>query len=85
MKFPAAAGRVFPGFLAGTGRLAMGAAISVSPHYVRPPFYSRLIWRRVADDDLKPSGKAHPPWADTPWADTIVPLVKSAVLKEATP
>ena len=34
----------------------------------------------VADDNLHPSGKVH-----TPWADTNVPLVKSALLKEETP
>ena len=79
MKFLAAIGRVFLGFLASTGRSGMFAAISVS-HCVRPPFYPRLIWRQVADDNLHPSGKVH-----TPWADTIVPLVKSALLIEETP
>ena len=34
----------------------------------------------MADDNLHPFGKVH-----TPWADTIVPLAKSALLKEATP
>ena len=77
MKFLAAIGRVVLGFLASTGRLGMFAAIS---HCVRPPFYPRLIWRQVADDNLHPSGKVH-----TPWADTIVPLVKSALLKDETP
>ena len=48
MKFLAAIGRVFLGFLASTGRLGMFAAISVS-HCVRPPFYPRLIWRQVVD------------------------------------
>ena len=77
MKFLAAIGRVFLGFLASTRRLGMLAAISRS---VPPPFYPRLIWRQVADDNLHPSGKVH-----TPWADTIVPLVKSALLKDETP
>ena len=79
MKFLAAIGRVFLGFLASTGRLGMFAAISVS-HCVRPPFYPRLIWRQVADDNLHRSGKVH-----TPWAHTIVPLAESALLKEKTP
>ncbi len=79
MKFLAAIGRVFLGFVASTGRLGMFAAISVS-HCVRPPFYPRPIWRRVAGDTLHPSGEVH-----TPWADTIVPLVESALLKEETP
>ena len=79
MKFLAAIGRVFLGFLASTARLGMFAAISVS-HCVRPAFYPRLIWRQVADDNLHLSGKVH-----TPWADTIVPLVESALLKEKTP
>ncbi len=79
MKFLAAIGRPIPGFLASTGRLGMFAAISIS-RCVRPPFYPRLIRRQVADDNLHPSGKMH-----TPWADTIVPLVKSALLKEETP
>ena len=77
MKFLAAIGRLVLGFLASTGRLGMFAAIS---HCVRPRFYPRPIRRRVADDDLHPSGKVH-----TPWADTIVPLVESALLKEKTP
>ena len=34
----------------------------------------------MADDNLRPFGKEH-----TPWADTIVPLDKSALLREATP
>ncbi len=76
MKFLAAIGRVFLGFLASTGRLSMFAAISVS-HCERPPFYPRLIWRQAADDNLHPSGKVH-----TPWVDTIVPLAESALLKE---
>ncbi len=79
MKFLATIGRVFLGFLASTARLGMFAAISVS-HCVRPPFYPRLIWRQVADDNPHSSGKMH-----TPWADAIVPLVKSALLKEETP
>ncbi len=79
MKFLAAIGRVFLGFLASTGRLGMFAAISVS-HCVRPPFYPRLIRRQVAGDNLHPSGKVH-----APWAGSIVPLVKSALLKEETP
>ncbi len=79
MNFLAAIGRVFPAFLASTGRLGMFAAISVS-HCVRPPFYPRLIWRQVVDDNLHPSGKVH-----TPWVDTIVPLAESALLKEETP
>ncbi len=79
MKFLAAIGRVFLGFLASTGQFGMVATNSVS-HCVRPPFYPRLIWRQVADDNLHPSGKVH-----TPWADTIVPLVKSALLNEETP
>lgn len=48
MNFIAAIGRVFPAFLAGTGRSRMFAAIAVSPR-VRPPFYPRLIRRRVVD------------------------------------
>ena len=76
MKFLAAVGRVFLGFLASTRRLGMFAAISRS---VPPPFYPRLIWRQVADDNLHPSGNV-----PTPWADTIVPRVKSALLKEQT-
>ncbi len=84
MKFLAAIGRVFLGFLASTGRLGMFAAISVS-HCVRPPFYTRLIWprliwRQVAGDNLHPSGKVY-----APWADTIVPLAELALLKEETP
>ncbi len=79
MKFLAAIGRVFLGFLASTGRLGMFAVISVS-HCVRPPFYRRLIWRQVADDNLHPSGKVY-----TPWAGTIVPLAESALLKDETP
>ncbi len=34
----------------------------------------------VADDNLHPSGKVY-----TPWADIIVPLAESALLKEETP
>ena len=34
----------------------------------------------VAGDYLHPSGKLY-----TPWADTIVPLAESALLKEETP
>ena len=79
MNFLAAIGRVFLAFLASTGRLGIFAAISVS-HCVRPPFYPRLIWRQVVDDNLHPSGKVH-----TPWVDTIVPLAESALLKEETP
>ncbi len=75
MKFLAAIGRVFLGFLASTRRWGMFAAISVS-HCVRPPFYPRLIWRQVANDNLHPSGKVY-----TPWADTIVPLAELALLK----
>ena len=45
-----------------------------------PALFGRLIRRQVADDNLQPSGKAH-----TPGADTIVPLVNSAWLKEETP
>ena len=78
MKCLAAFGRVFLGFLASAGRLGMFAAISVS-RCVRPPFHPRLIWRQMADDNLHPSGNV-----PTPWADTIVPLVKSALLKEKT-
>ncbi len=33
----------------------------------------------AADDNLHPSGKVY-----TPWADTIVPLAESALLKERT-
>ncbi len=33
----------------------------------------------AADDDLHPSEKVY-----TPWADTIVPLTESALLKEET-
>ena len=79
MNFLAVIGRVFLAFLAGTGRLSMFAAISVS-HCVRPPSYLRQTWRQVADDNLHPSGKVH-----TSWVDTIVPLAESALLKEETP
>lgn len=79
MKFPAAIGRVFPGFVASTGRLGLFAAMSVS-HCVTPRYPPRPIWRRVADDNLHPSGNLH-----GPWADTLVPLVKSALLMEETP
>ena len=79
MNFLAAIGRVFLGFRAGTGRLAMFAAISV-PHCVRPPFYPRLIWRQAVDDNLHPLGKVH-----TPWVDTIVPVAESALLEEQIP
>ncbi len=72
-------GRFFLAALETTGRLVLFTGNSVA-HCVRPPFYPRLIGRQVADDNLHPSGKVH-----TPWADTIVPLVKSALLKEETP
>ena len=79
MNFIAAIGRVFPAFLAGTGRSRMFAAIAVSPR-VRPPFYPRLIRWQGADDNLPPSGKVH-----TSWVDTIGPLAEPALLKEKTP
>ncbi len=71
-------GRYSLAFLEIVGGLSLFAGRAVS-HCVRPPFYPRLIWRQVANDNLHPSGKVH-----TPWADTIVPLVKSALLKEET-
>lgn len=48
MTFLAAIGRVFIGFLAATGRLAMFAAVGVS-HVVRPPFYPRLLLRQIVE------------------------------------
>ncbi len=72
-------GRVFPGFLAATGRLVMFLCAAVA-HSVWPPLYPRPIRRRVVDDYLHPSGKVH-----APWVDTIVSLAESAVLKEETP
>lgn len=41
-------GRVFIGFLAGLGRIALFAANTVS-HCVRPPFYPSLIGRQMMD------------------------------------
>jgi phospholipid/cholesterol/gamma-HCH transport system permease protein len=41
-------GRVFIGFLAGLGRIAIFAANTVS-HCVRPPFYPSLIGRQMVD------------------------------------
>ena len=79
MKCPAATGRVFRGFLASTDRLDMFAAMSVC-HSVMPPFSPRPIRRRVAGDNLHSSGNLH-----GPWADTLVPRVKSALLMEETP
>ncbi len=72
-------GRFFLAALEITGRLVLSTGNSAS-HCVRLPFYPRLIWRQVADDNLHPSGKVY-----TPWADTIVPLAEMALLKEETP
>ncbi len=71
-------GRVFLGFLSTTGRLTMFAAATVM-HCFRQPNHRRPIWRRVVDDDPRPSGKVR-----TPWVDTIVPLAESTFLKEET-
>jgi phospholipid/cholesterol/gamma-HCH transport system permease protein len=48
MNFVAGIGRVFLGFLATTGRLAIFTGISVG-HIVRPPFYPRLLLRQVIE------------------------------------
>ena len=48
LDFLASVGRVFLGFLAATGRLALFALTAVS-HCVRPPFYPRLILRQMID------------------------------------
>ncbi len=43
-----AIGRVFLGFLAATGRLAIFAAVSLG-HVFRPPFYPRLLLRQIVE------------------------------------
>ncbi len=48
MSLIPAIGRVFLGFLASTGRLAMFAGVSVS-HIFRPPFYPRLLLRQIIE------------------------------------
>lgn len=48
MNFLAAVGRVFLGFLAATGRLALFTMVSVS-HIFRPPFYFRLLVRQLIE------------------------------------
>ena len=44
----AAIGRIFLGFLAGAGRIALFAVTAVS-HCVRPPFYPSLVMRQMMD------------------------------------
>jgi phospholipid/cholesterol/gamma-HCH transport system permease protein len=44
----AAIGRIFLGFLAGAGRIALFAVAAVS-HCVRPPFYPSLVMRQMMD------------------------------------
>ena len=78
MKILAAIGRDVARLIASTGRLEMFLAVSVCRR-VRPPFYLRLIWRRVAGDTLHPPGTVHPPWAGA-----IVPLVTSSLLEDET-
>ena len=48
MSLIPAIGRVFLGFLASTGRLAIFAGVSVS-HIFRPPFYPRLLLRQIIE------------------------------------
>ncbi len=48
MKFLAAIGRTFLGFLAATGQLAVFTGRALS-HTVQPPFYPRLIWRQMVE------------------------------------
>ena len=48
MGFVAAVGRVFLGFLAGTGRLGLFTSQAVS-HCFRPPLYARLIGRQMIE------------------------------------
>ena len=79
MNAAALVGRFTLAELETTGRLVLIIGNSIA-HCVRPPLYPRQIWRRVSDDNLHPSGKVH-----TPWADTIVPLAESALIKEQTP
>ncbi len=47
-EFLASVGRVFLGFLAATGRLAL-FTIAALTHCVRPPFYARLFLRQIVD------------------------------------
>ena len=79
MNAVALVGRFTLAELETTERLVLITGNSIA-HCVRPPLYPHQIWRRVADDNLHPSGKVH-----TPWADTIVPLAESALIKEQTP
>lgn len=48
MSLIPAIGRVFLGFLASTGRLAIFAGVSVS-HIFRPPYYPRLLLRQIIE------------------------------------